>query len=321
MKKYEFNNESFMDLINELYPTKGSLINLEIDYECFNEENLNKVINEVKRIIENPIIKDEVDTEVKKEKINIFGQETNSKLNEIFSNDDLLFFGHGGAAKEIIEGEFRCRYANIQSHFLQLECSNESLSNLKEWPHLNSKTIAIMALNRHEYNPLYNVREKRNDYDTDIYSIPNEYFVGYYDRNTDEFILNPNFKERHDFNPDSELYQDENINEGFTIIDGPKLIQDYYKKMELIDRIMYFASLKANLDEIGYKKVCQKILNEVNVLQKLQEQITPEFIEEQIKKEKIIETQDDDTKIDDEDWVDSWEDDWGDSFPPLPKTM
>lgn len=319
MKKYEFDSELYYKKLEELYPTTPGLLVNTIDYNCFTEENLNKIMDVTKEIIDNPIIK-EVEIEDKKENINIFNERTNETINEIFHDDNLIFFGHGGHAKEIIDTEFKCRFSNLSSHFIPLDCTNESLELFKKWPHRNAEQIAVLALNKNEYNPIYKELETNSNYDENKYSISSDYFVGYYDSEKNEFIKNPNFKKRHDFDPECTIYQDESLQMSMSRIDGPEVIQDYYKKLELINRIMFFSSNKSMLDDIGYKKVCQKILYELKDLKELQNIITPEFIEEQRKKQEVQNTYDDT----DETWDSSDFDDdidWGEEFISSSKKM
>lgn len=319
MKKYEFDSELYYKKLEELYPTTTRLLGNTIDYNCFTEENLNKIMDVTKEIIDNPIIK-EVEIEDTKENINIFNERTNETINEIFHDDELVFFGHGGRAKEIIDTEFKCRFSNLSSHFVPLDCTNESLELFKKWPHRNAKQIAVLALNKYEYNPIYKELETNSNYDENKYSISSDYFVGYYDSEKNEFIKNPNFKKRHDFDPECTIYQDESLQMSMTSIDGPEIINDFYNKLQLISRIMFFSSIKSMLDDIGYKKVCQKILYELKNLKELQNKITPEYLQELIDEYNKSKNSDNeyDNNISD-DWIDDWGDDWGEEISSSPK--
>ncbi|MBQ3474937.1 MAG: hypothetical protein IJH20_02065 [Bacilli bacterium] len=283
MKQYKFNTDELYKTINEVYPTKASMFYSELNYKDFTKENLDKIVSVIKEIINNPIIEDIPNSVDSKEVITCFSDKTNRIMNEIFNNTDLLFYGHGGNAEAIIADEFKCRYPNLQSHFVSLSSNNESLKKLKEWPHMACKQIAIMAINKHEFNPLYKKREATSTYDTNIYSIENEFFVGYYDSENDEFIKNPNFKERHDFNPDVTIYPDEMVKTNGLFVDGPDEIVNIYKELDYLRRILYFSSY-FELDEIGYKKLEQQVLYRINEIYILQEKITPEFIKQQDEK-------------------------------------
>ena len=283
MKQYKFNTDELFKTINEVYPTSASIFYSELNYKDFTKENLDKVVSVIKDIIEKPIIEDIPASVDSREVITCFGDKTNEIMNDIFNNPDLLFYGHGGNAKAIIADEFKCRYPNLQSHFVSLSPNNESLKKLKEWPHMNSKQIAIMAINKHEFNPLYKKREATSTYDTNVYSIENEFFVGYYDAEKDEFIKNPNFKERHDFNPDVTIYPDEMVKTNGLFVDGLVEVQNIYKELDYLRRILYFSSY-FELDEIGYKKLEQQVLYRINEIYKLQEKITPDFIRQQDEK-------------------------------------
>ena len=299
MKRYTFNKEELNDLIEKLYPVEPGLYP-RLDIKSFTKENLDRIISSIKRIIENPIIED-IEEDKKEEKITCFSEETNKKMEEIFHNPDLLFYGHGGNAKAIMDDKFKCHYPNLGSHFVPLEGTDESLEKLKHWPHKESRYIAIMALNKHEFNPLYKERDRESSYDTDVYSIENEYFVGYYDAENDSFIPNPNFKTRHDFDPSTQLYPEEMVPNRGLQVSGEKEAIDIYSEIEKIS-IILFCSSRFQLDEIGYKKFEQQILFRINKLMELQEKITPEILNKQEEKKEVV----NDEGVESFDWDDDW---------------
>ena len=286
MKRYTFDKDKFYELYDSLYKVNPGLYS-ELVIDCFTKENFIKVINGLQEILDNPKVTDVELPPVPREEITCFNEETNKKLNEIFSNKDLVFFGHGGAADKIIETEFRCKYPNLPSHFVQLNQTNESLSKLDKWPHKECSKVAIMALNIHEFNPIYKENNAESIYDETMYSIPNEYFVGYYDKEKSEFIMNPNFKERHELDNERTIYQTP-----FSAfqVDGPDEAKEFYGLIRNISNILYFSSNNSYLDERGYKQVKEQVLHKIKELKKLQDIMTPEYIEKNKKSETYVES-------------------------------
>ena len=301
MQRYKFDSDSLYSLKNELYKEIPGLYP-ELVTECYTEDNLIKVINKIQEIIDNPIITEEEMPKVNKEEITCFDEETNKKLNEIFSNNDLAFFGHGGAGETIINTEFKCKYPNLLSHFIPLSQTNESLSQFKAWPHKNCPQIAVMALNMHEYNPIYKPFKGEGSSGETLYSIANDYFVGYYDNDKGEFILNPNFKMRHEFDEECTVYQKEI---SVHAVSGPDEIVKFDKELGNIISILNSASNVTYLDEQGYKEVKEQILHKIKNLKELQDVITPEYIDKLEKKTETVDNQTNNTF--------DWNGDWG--FP------
>lgn len=306
MKKYEFSYNEFSDLFNELYKTDG--LDETLRKESFTKENFNLILKELQKIISNPLILEISEEKDDKEIIDIFQESTNKEFNELLADDDLMFFGHGGAGKKIIETEFHCRYPNLQSHFVGLSKTNKAFEMLKNWPHKGCNEIAIMALNKKEFNPIYREREQENVYDQDIYTIPNEYFVGYYDAVEDKFYKNPNFKRRHEYDPTCTIYPREEFQTALRWMRGPEVAAKLYNEIREIILIMLFSSYQT-IDEDGYKNILEQIDNHINKAIKLQEQITPELFDEFFENErkKALETMLDES---DEElvWVD-WDED------------
>lgn len=273
MKRYQFDSSNLTDLKKELYKTIPAIYP-ELVPECFTDDNLVKVINEIQRILDNPIVTEEEIPERKSEEITCFDEETNKKLNEIFSNKDLVFFGHGGAAEEIINSRFECKYPNLLSHFIQLEDTNESLSQFKSWPHKNCPQIAIMALNIHEYNPIYKTYKGRGSGNETMYSISNDYFIGYYDNDKGEFILNPNFKERHEYDEECTTYQDVF---SAPAVSGPDEMIEFNTIVSETGILLRNSSHKVYLDEKGYKEVKENVLHKMKRLKELQDIIKTKY--------------------------------------------
>ena len=59
MKQYKFNTEKLSKIIKEVYSTEVSMFCLELDYQSFTKENLDRIVEVIKEIIETPV-KDEV---------------------------------------------------------------------------------------------------------------------------------------------------------------------------------------------------------------------------------------------------------------------
>lgn len=288
-KKYCFNYEEYFNAFEQIYPIKGSGFNLKIDYDGFTKKNLDKLFNILTKILNNPKIKEKEIYEIPKEEINCLPKQTIETFNKLFDNKELAIFGHGGAGKEIIESEgMYCRYPDLGSHFLQLTKTNESLNQLNDWPHLGSKQILIMALNNEELNPIYIKTDSKNSHNEE-YLIPNEYFVGYYDTESKFFYLNPNFKMEHKYDERATGYV---FDEEFfpTAIDiNDSNIINLYRTLEKIFNVLYMASIKVNLSKRGYIEVTKQILKYMNEACKIQDILTPEYIEKlkQNEQEKI----------------------------------
>jgi len=278
-KKYCFNYEEYYNAFKEIYPTKGYAFNLKINYENFTKENLDKLFNILTNILNNPLIKEKENYEIIEEEITCLPNQTIEVFNKLFDNKALAIFGHGGAGKKIIESEgMYCRYPNLGSHFLQLSKTNESLSQLNDWPHLGSKQILIMALNNEELNPIYIKKSKKNSLNEE-YLIPNEYFVGYYDTDSKLFYLNPNFKIEHKYDELATGYVfDEEFFPLEINLDDVNII-NLYRNLEKIFNVLYMASIKVNLSRRGYIEVTKQILKYMNDSYKIQDTLTPEYIE------------------------------------------
>ena len=307
MKKYELDHNRYMDLFYDLYKTIG--LDDELVKESFTDANFNKLLIELEDIIANPIITEIEDVSDAKEEITIFQEKTNQFFNELLKDDDLVLYGHGGAGKAIIESEFHCRYANLQSHFLGLSKNNESLAKLKNWPHMGCTQIAIMALNQKEFNPIYRERKQNNSYDQDIYTIPNEYFVGYYDASSDTFHQNPNFKRRHEYDPTCTIYPREEFSNALKWANGPEEAAKLYNELKEISLIMLFSSYQP-IDELGYKNILAQIKDHIEKAKKLQRQIKPEQFDdffESKRKQSLNETVEEDFEFAWDDWEENEE--------------
>lgn len=292
----------YLEILDEKYKIGGGNYH-HIDYSLFTKENFDSVIDKLKDALYSSVEKESEIAEKEPEKIICFDEKTNKFFNELFKDEDLIIFGHGGAAEKIMEsGEFRCRYANLGSHFLGLEKTNSSLAKLNSWPHMNCPQVAIMALNRREFMPLYYKRSSKSQYDTDNYSIPTEYFVGYYDASKGEFILNPNFKKRHELDPSLTLYYNEEKFSYPSIANSDQNVRELYYELRRIGYIMYTAG--ETLDKKGFKQLEKQIEELMLKTYEYQSKLTSEYLIEAKEKEEKERSEADSIVFDDE-----WEND------------
>lgn len=309
MERYVFNCDKLSDLIDNLYPTRGLIES--IDFNILTEENCKILVDSILDIINNPEkeIIDDLDLNINK--ISIFDEETNNKLNKIFSNKDLMFFGHGGDAKTIINNEFHCHYLTLDSHFLRLNISDEGLSIFYHWPHKDAHQVAIMALNIHEFTPIFKINN--NPYSSDKYVIDNSYFVGYYDRDLAKFIENPNFKSEHGYDPDAKYFEMDQLEMGITSPEGPEEVKEFFVSIRKIARILLFANKKKILNDHGLVNLQKYILDSLKTIIELQSKFTPQLFEEynEILKNENEEEIEDDLTDDEKPYVlGGLDDDW-----------
>lgn len=273
---YTFDNDSYYNLLEKLYLNNGFIF----DYDCLTKENLEQLEECLNKVIDNPILREKVSYREKGEEITCLPEQAKVVFDALFDNEDLVLYGHGGCAEEIINsGTFNCRYAELGSHFIPLDNTNESLSLLNNWPHRGASQIAIMALNVTEYNPIYKERDAISTYDTDVYSISSEYFVGYYDNEKSKFILNPNFKTIHDYDPECTLYEDNEKYYGLSLRVSDPNVREFLFILYKINCVLFFASNR-NLSERGYLNVKKQIKEYMKQAWKLQQSFTDEYIEE-----------------------------------------
>ena len=309
MIKYQFNNEGYYNLLSEYFPIL--YLNNELTEGNFNNHQIENLLEKAIEIVNHPIMTEEEESVDEKETITCFTDEVNQVFNELLKIDGLMLYGHGGAGKAIMDTEFHCHYANLGSHFLPLSKNNQSLSQLKAWPHMGCQQVAILALNQHELQPIYREREKENTYDTDVYSIPKEYFVGYYDASDEKFYYNEEFKARHEYDPSCTIYPIESM-QTCAFFDGPEEARDIYADLDLINKILFFSS-KFSLDELGYEQTKKQIQHLINQIREKSFNLTPELFE-QYRNSKVNQKNEELEKMmEDMEWVD-WDDELEDDF-------
>lgn len=190
---YYFDDSKYSELLDEVFPTNPMNPTASISFSLYNRYTMDQIMDVLDRVILNPKTREVEACGRKREEITCLPDKVKNKIVDLFQDDDLLLYGHGGNAKEILEtGKMMCKYCNIPSHFIPLSLTNESLSKLNHWEHRDAHQILIMGLDQREFNPIYRKEEKG-------YGIPSEYFLGYYDRDLEDFIVNPEFKRRHEY--------------------------------------------------------------------------------------------------------------------------
>ena len=198
---YYYDGSKFSELLEEKFPS-SAFEGVSIDE--YSEDKVNEMMETLSEVLLNPKSKIMELPERTRENITCLSEKVREQIMSLFDDEDLLLYGHGGNAKEILEtGKMYCHYNSTPSHFLPLSQTNESLDNFNHWPHKDAHQILIMGINQREFNPLFKKEENGH------YSIPSEYFLGYYDRDLEEFVPNPEFKKRHEYkdeDPSIDLY-------------------------------------------------------------------------------------------------------------------
>lgn len=319
---YSFDYKKYSDELKKSYPIIG-VFNMKVDYDCFTINNLDILMNVLKKIILNPIIQEkEITNDENEEDITCLAKQAKEIFNKLFANKNLVIYGHGGAGKKIIESDgMRCQYADLGSHFIGLTKTNDSLKVLNNWPHHNASQIAIMALNKTECNPIYIQREAKNSYDTEVNLIPNEYFAGYYDAITGTFVANPNFKIEHEYDERATGYVfDERFSQS-NLSCNDSNICDLYDVLERINQVMYMASNMCYLSQKGYIDVLKQISVLIKKAYSIQKILNPEYIEklkkeEELEMQKKLKEQENSTNVFpviQDNWLDEWDDSKKDS--------
>lgn len=307
-KRYYLNNTDSYSLVDEFFPLKGGMLNQSLDPNSLTQENLEAFISRLSELIQDVRIEEEPDELKQLEDLDFLEEPAKGKLKELFSDPNLYIFGHGGNAETVFDsGHFYCRYSNIQSHFLGLDW-DQSLDSINHWPHRDSKQILFLALNKNEINPIYQNISTGNPYSAFEYEIPLEYFAGYYDRDTKDFVINPNFKKEHDYNPNLTDYEIEIPNTYLT----PNEINDFYKIIRNIAWGIYKSS--KGLSKKGYEGLCNQYIHFVEILRKQILIFNKDYFDK-LYNQKIDTTIDLLNELDKEETYDfsvdsGWEDDW-----------
>ena len=268
---YYYDGSKFRELLDEKFPS--SLFN-GVSIDEYSEDKVNEMMETLNEVLLNPKSKIMELPETTRENITCLPEKVRDKIMSLFDDEDLLLYGHGGNAKEILEtGKMYCYYNNIQSHFMPLSQTDESLDNFNHWPHRDAHQILIMGINQREFNPLFKREENGH------YSIPSEYFLGYYDRDLEEFVPNPEFKKRHEYkdeDPSIELHTGEFIGtcyytskqENFN-----RILQDFDNIGMLLSNSSYLPLDKKGIEDVS-KQVSYFARDTYNQVKKL----TPEVI-------------------------------------------
>ncbi len=268
---YYYDGSKFSELLDEKFP---SSIFDGVSIDEYSEDKVNELMETLNEVLLNPKSKIMELPERTRENITCLPEKVREQIMSLFDDEDLFLFGHGGSAKEILEtGKMYCYYSSISSHFIPLSQTNESLDNFNHWPHRDAHQILIMGINLREFNPLFKREENGH------YSIPSEYFLGYYDRDLEEFISNPEFKKRHEYkdeDPSIELHTGDFIgNHGCTSKQENfnRILRDF-DTISLLLTISSYSSLdKKGIEDVS-KQVSYFTRDTYNEVKKL----TPEVI-------------------------------------------
>lgn len=271
LTSYYYDGSKFSKLLDEKFP-KSMGIDSSVDFSLCSRQSIDEIMDSLKETLANPFMKQVEVLDSVRENITCLPDKVKDKIVSLFDDDNLLLYGHGGNADEILrEGKMRCKYANISSHFIPLSQTNSSLDNLNHWPHRDAKKILIMGIDRREFNPIY----RRED---NGYSIPSEYFLGYYDKDLEEFIVNPLFKKRHEYreeDPSIELHTGEY--HARSLYSDQENFQHILDNLTNINMILNLSSYLP-LDQKGITGVAGQVLHLVKDTYEEVEKITPEAV-------------------------------------------
>lgn len=271
LTSYYYDGSKFSKLLDEKFP-KSMGIDSSVDFSLCSRQSIDEIMDSLKETLANPFMRQVEVLDSVRENITCLPDKVKDKIVSLFDDDNLLLYGHGGNADEILrEGKMRCKYANIPSHFIPLSQTNSSLDNLNHWPHRDAKKILIMGIDRREFNPIY-----RREYNG--YSIPSEYFLGYYDKELEEFIVNPLFKRRHEYreeDPSIELHTGEyHARSLYSDQDNFQHILDNLTNINMILNLSSYLPL----DQKGITGVAGQVLHLVKDTYEEVEKITPEAV-------------------------------------------
>lgn len=201
VQAYYFDDDRFSDMLNAYFPIDPTNIQETVDFRYFDHTKIDKLMLVLEEILRNEKVHN-VNLEARKrEKLTVLPVFVRRQIEKLFDNEDILVYGHGGAALDILKsGKMQCKYSDLASHFIPLEQTNESMDQLNHWPHKDASQVLIMGLNRRELNPIY-----KKDKETGKYYIPSEYFMGYYDRDQKRFFSNKNYVDKHRYKMGDEV--------------------------------------------------------------------------------------------------------------------
>ena len=268
---YYYDGSKFSELLEEKFPS-SAFEGVSIDE--YSEDKVNEMMETLSEVLLNPKSKIMELPERTRENITCLSEKVREQIMSLFDDEDLLLYGHGGNAKEILEtGKMYCHYNSIPSHFLPLSQTNESLDNFNHWPHKDAHQILIMGINQREFNPLFKKEENGH------YSIPSEYFLGYYDRDLEEFVPNPEFKKRHEYkdeDPSIELHTGDYINDSSAISKQ----ENFSRILQNFDNIRLLLSISSYspLDKKGIEDVSRQVSYFARDTYNQVKKLTPEVI-------------------------------------------
>ena len=125
---YYYDGSKFSELLEEKFPS-SAFEGVSIDE--YSEDKVNEMMETLSEVLLNPKSKIMELPERTRENITCLSEKVREQIMSLFDDEDLLLYGHGGNAKEILEtGKMYCHYNSIPSHFLPLSQTNESLDNI-----------------------------------------------------------------------------------------------------------------------------------------------------------------------------------------------
>lgn len=113
---YYYDGSKFSELLDEKFP---SFHRVSIDE--YSKDKVNEMMDVLNEVLLSPKSRVMELPKRTREDITCLPDKVKDKIIALFDDEDLFLYGHGGAAKEILEtGKMHCYYSNIQSHFFPL---------------------------------------------------------------------------------------------------------------------------------------------------------------------------------------------------------
>ena len=108
---YYYDGSKFSELLEEKFPS-SAFEGVSIDE--YSEDKVNEMMETLSEVLLNPKSKIMELPERTRENITCLSEKVREQIMSLFDDEDLLLYGHGGNAKEILEtGKMYCHYNSI----------------------------------------------------------------------------------------------------------------------------------------------------------------------------------------------------------------
>ena len=195
-------------------------------------------------------------------------------FNQIFSNEENIYLGHGTSVdndkviQSIMENGLRCSHGSLYFTSVLLGVGGQILEEqqelLKNWPHNNSKTIAIVSLPRQYkiidqvgtgtynqgdaafyYTPSEEQRNNNPVLTNSSYVMP-EFIMGYYNASNNTFTNNPRYYENLPLEEQEKLFEQVKENY-FNVVSNGWNIDEYKEIAEDLNFSFPLNDIELNL--------------------------------------------------------------------------